>query len=149
MAAEDATQYTVEASGIKQKFRVNLAELKKTTTSAIEAELEGERKFTTTIRNQQSYLGKTSLFNFGKTFDLRLLQGEIAVFECQLTTTKLPVNWFIGDQQINSSTFSVLKYETRIQDLRSQLLVKNITERDFHKRFSVTVGNEARFNTCN
>ena len=66
MAAEDATQYTVEASGIKQKFRVNLAELKKTTTSAIEAELEGERKFTTTIRNQQSYLGKTSLFNLDK-----------------------------------------------------------------------------------
>ena len=71
--------------------------------------------------------------------------GEIAVFECQLTTDKLPVNWFIGDQQINSRTFSVLKYETKLQDLRAQLLVKNITERDFHKKFTITVGNEARF----
>ena len=58
LAEDDATQYTVEASGIRQTFRVKLAELKKSTTSAIEAELEGERKFKTTIRNQQSYVGK-------------------------------------------------------------------------------------------
>ena len=81
-------------------------------------------------------------------FSIRIFEiflGEIAVFECQLTTDKLPVNWFIGDQNINSRTFSVLKYETRLQDLRAQLLVKNVTERDFHKKFTITVGNEARF----
>lgn len=57
-------------------------------------------------------------------------EGGIEVFECEMKDAAATCDWYKGDTKIDSSSFSILKFEAVVDGAKRKLIVKNINRKD-------------------
>ena len=81
-------------------------------------------------RKSEAELIKSTPFNSALPSYVEAYRNDITVISADLKPGCY-ANWFYQNKPINSSNFSILKYEIRNVGNRSELIIKNISDCDF------------------
>merc|ERR1711990_351052 len=127
--SNDCGEYRVEARGSSQSAKLSITKDKNQTTTALRAKAGPRKELSGASKTVKKVAANTDAFaKVPKSLNGK--DGGIEVFECELKDASASCQWYKGNTKIDSSSFSILKYECVTKGSKRKLIVKNIRRQD-------------------
>merc|ERR1711990_106354 len=140
-SSSDVGEYKVEARGSTQSAKLSITKDKSQTTSALRAKAGPRKELSVQSKTVKKASQNTEAFaKVPKSLNGK--DSGIEVFEAELKDPSAQCTWYKGNTKIDSSSFSILKYECVSNGAQRKLIVKNIRRQDVGE-YQCKVGSSA------